>query len=104
MVWRRLAQGAKQWVDKGACACGARVSNALLLTRRPTSPSQPFLHPFLTPPVRDPHPPLERLLYSFSTPEDLARWTLYSDAEYGGATTAALAASAEFPVCCFFFV
>jgi len=68
------------------------------------SPSNPRpqhhrpLNLFTIPSVRDPHPPSERLLYAFSAPADLARWSVYSDAEFGGATTASLAASVDFPV------
>ena len=100
MVWRHLAQGAKEWVGKGAdtVARGERTAPRL---PRPAggTPSPPPLNPFPSlPAVRDPHPPPERLLYAFATPADLARWAVYSDAEFGGSTTASLAPSADFPV------
>jgi len=70
MVWRHLAQGAKEWVGKGAdtVARGERTAPRL---PRPAggTPSPPPLNPFPSlPAVRDPHPPPERLLYAFATP------------------------------------
>lgn len=41
--------------------------------------------------VNNPYPPTEKLLFSFATPSDIARWRAFSDAEYGGSSTAQLA-------------
>lgn len=38
--------------------------------------------------VRDPHPPTQRLLYSFD--DDLTPWTVTTDAAHGGASEARL--------------
>lgn len=48
---------------------------------------------------RGPFGEASRLLYQFKTPEDLAKWTPYSDGELGGRSTAALTAADEPAVC-----
>ena len=47
------------------------------------------------PEVQNPYPPSERLLYSFGSAQELARWKVFTDQEYGGRSTAELALSAE---------
>lgn len=42
--------------------------------------------------VKDPTPPTEHLLYSFSKPAELKLWETFSDKELGGVSTAALTA------------
>ena len=48
--------------------------------------------------VQNPYQEGEKLLYSFASQEDLQRWTVFSDQEYGGKSTADLALSASEPV------
>lgn len=40
--------------------------------------------------VQFPIPSTEKQLYDFQTEEDLSRWTIFTDRDYGGATTAGL--------------
>ncbi|KAF3516148.1 hypothetical protein DY000_02063731 [Brassica cretica] len=35
-------------------------------------------------------PPVEKCIFKFSSKEDLKRWHLYSDSEYGGLSSASL--------------
>ena len=48
--------------------------------------------------VQNPYQEGEKLLYSFASQEDLKRWTVFSDQEYGGKSTAELALSDSEPV------
>ncbi len=48
--------------------------------------------------VQNPYQEGEKLLYSFASQEDLKRWTVFSDHEYGGKSTAELALSDSEPV------
>ena len=48
--------------------------------------------------VQSPYPPAERLLYSFGSSDDLARWKVFTDQQYGGRSTAELASSPDEPV------
>jgi hypothetical protein len=48
--------------------------------------------------VQNPYPQAERLLYSFASQEDLKLWTVFSDTEYGGKSTAQLELSGSEPV------
>lgn len=48
--------------------------------------------------VQNPYPQAERLLYSFGAKEDLKLWTVFSDKEYGGKSTAELVLSESEPV------
>ena len=52
--------------------------------------------------VQNPYPQGERLLYSFASQEDLKLWTVFSDKQYGGKSTAELTLSGLEPVspCC----
>ena len=48
--------------------------------------------------VQNPYQEGEKLLYSFASQEDLKLWTVFSDQEYGGKSTAELALSGSEPV------
>ena len=48
--------------------------------------------------MKDPYPPAQKTLFTFGTPADIGRWTVFSDADFGGPTIAALAPSADAPV------
>jgi hypothetical protein len=48
--------------------------------------------------VRYPFPEAEKVLYTFQSVDDLARWRIFTDQEFGGRTTAALSQMAEPPV------
>ncbi|DBA75841.1 hypothetical protein WJX77_010736 [Trebouxia sp. C0004] len=43
--------------------------------------------------VQNPIPPSEKLLFTFKTEKDLARWSTFSDQEFGGQSEASLALS-----------
>jgi hypothetical protein len=45
--------------------------------------------------VQNPYPPSERLLYSFGSAQELARWKVFTDQEYGGRSTAELTLSPD---------
>ena len=45
--------------------------------------------------VQNPYPPVDRLLYSFSSAEDLAHWNVFTDQQYGGQSTAKLVLSGD---------
>lgn len=49
--------------------------------------------------VRYPFPEAEKVLYTFQSRDDLARWKIFTDQEFGGRTTAILSPMAEPPVC-----
>ena len=48
--------------------------------------------------VQNPIPPSEKLLFTFKTEKDLARWSTFSDQEFGGQSEASLALSQTPPV------
>lgn len=48
--------------------------------------------------VQNPIPPSEKLLFTFKTDKDLARWSTFSDQEFGGQSEASLALSQTPPV------
>lgn len=41
-------------------------------------------------PVKYPTPSTEKLLYGFQTENDISRWKVFTDMEFGGKTTASL--------------
>ena len=43
--------------------------------------------------VQNPIPPSEKLLFTFKTEKDLARWSTFSDQEFGGQSEASLTLS-----------
>ncbi|GAB4817331.1 hypothetical protein N2152v2_004377 [Parachlorella kessleri] len=47
--------------------------------------------------VQNPYPEAQQTLFQFSSPADLALWNIFSDAEYGGKSTAELRLSEEVP-------
>lgn len=49
--------------------------------------------------VQNPIPPSEKVLFSFNTEKDLARWSTFTDQEFGGQSEASLALSQTSPVC-----
>ena len=48
--------------------------------------------------VKNPIPPSEKLLFTFKNGKDLARWTTFTDQEFGGQSEAKLALSEKTPV------
>ena len=48
--------------------------------------------------VQNPYPEAQQTLFQFSSPADLALWNVFSDAEYGGKSTAELRLSDATPV------
>jgi NADH dehydrogenase [ubiquinone] 1 alpha subcomplex assembly factor 1 len=65
-----------------------RAAAAAALTAPPPPPPPAAVHPW---------PERQRLLCRFDRPQDLALWTTFADADLGGASTAELAPSPEFP-------
>jgi NADH dehydrogenase [ubiquinone] 1 alpha subcomplex assembly factor 1 len=84
---------AAEYLEKGGSrpSCNLRRSHPprrrrALTARRRRPPAA--VHPW---------PERQRLLCRFDRPQDLALWTTFADADLGGASTAELAPSSEFP-------
>ena len=100
MSWRRIVKGAQEYVQRGELnldvllawppmhhAC--RVAVAQAPAHRHTCIAV-FFCAVISCAVKNPFPPAEKHLYSFSTPADLELWSLYSDRALGGSSTAGL--------------
>lgn len=83
-MFNRLAQATKQYIARGKTESpvGKIIQEAQTMTAA----------------VQNPIPPSEKLLFTFKTESDLARWSTFTDQEFGGQSEALLALSPTPPV------
>lgn len=87
---KRFAQATKQYVERGR---QIRVCLAIVYHFQLHLAYQAYV---VT--VKNPIPPSEKLLFTFKNDKDLARWSTFTDQEFGGQSEATLALSDNTPV------
>lgn len=87
---KRFAQATKQYVERG------RENTVFLACGSPFQLHLAYQAYAVT--VKNPIPPSEKLLFSFKNEKDLARWSTFTDQEFGGQSEAKLALSDNTPV------
>lgn len=83
-MFNRLAQATKQYIARGKTE--SPVGKIILEAQTMTAA------------VQNPIPPSEKLLFTFKTESDLARWSTFTDQEFGGQSEALLTLSPTPPV------
>ena len=87
---KRFAQATKQYVERGRQfehVWQMIITFQLQLTYQAYAVT-----------VKNPIPPSEKLLFTFKNEKDLARWSTFTDQEFGGQSEAKLALSETTPV------